>query len=63
MQYSSLAEMFFDVADRFSSKTAYMYKKDGSYQSIIFKDMAENVNNVAGGLADLGVKKDDKVVY
>ena len=61
MQYSSLAEMFFDVADRFSSKTAYMYKKDGSYQSIIFKDMAENVNNVAGGLADLGVKKDDKV--
>lgn len=61
MQYSSLAEMFFSVADRFSSKTAFMYKKEGAYQSISFKDVAEKVNNVAGGLADLGVKAGDKV--
>ena len=61
MQYSSLAEMFFSVADRFSAKTAYMYKKDGTYQSISFKDAADKVNSIAGGLAELGVKSGDKV--
>jgi len=61
MQYSSLAEMFFSVADRFSSKTAYKFKKDGAYQDISFKDVADKVNNIAGGLADLGVKAGDKV--
>ena len=61
MQYSSLAEMFFSVADRFSAKTAYMYKKDGAYQSISFKDAADKVNSIAGGLAELGVKSGDKV--
>jgi len=61
MQYSSLAEMFFSVADRFSSKTAYKFKKDGAYQDISFKDVADKVNGIAGGLADLGVKAGDKV--
>lgn len=61
MQYSSLAEMFFSVADRFSSKTAYMFKKDGSYQSVSFKEAADQVNNIAGGLASLGVKAGDRV--
>ena len=61
MKYSSLAEMFFSVADRFSSKTAYKFKKDGNYQSISFKDAADQVNNIAGGLADLGVEPGNKV--
>ncbi len=61
MQYSSLAEMFFSVADRFSSNTAYKFKKDGTYQSITFKEVADKVNNIAGGLADLGVNAGDKV--
>jgi len=61
MQYSSLAEMFFSVADRFSAKTAYMFKKDGTYQSISFKDAADKVKSIAGGLAELGVKSGDKL--
>ena len=61
MLYSSLAEMLFTVADRFPEKTAYMFKKDGMYQSILFKDVVEKVKNIAGGLAELGVKKGDKV--
>jgi long-chain acyl-CoA synthetase len=61
MKYSSLAEMFFTVADRFSSKTAYMFKKEGTYQSISFKDAADKVNSIAGGLAELGVRAGDKV--
>jgi len=61
MQYSSLAEMFFNVADRFSSKTAYKFKKDGAYQDITFKDVADQVNSIAGGLAELGVKTGDRV--
>jgi long-chain acyl-CoA synthetase len=61
MQYSSLAEMFFSVADRFASNTAYKFKKDGTYQAITFKEAADKVNNVAGGLAELGVNTGDKV--
>jgi len=61
MQYSSLSEMFFNVADRFSSKTAYKFKKDGAYQDITFKDVADQVNSIAGGLAELGVKTGDRV--
>jgi len=61
MQYSSLAEMFFSVADKFPEKTAYKFKKDGDYQSILFKEVSEKLKYIAGGLAELGVKKDDKV--
>lgn len=61
MKYSSLAEMFFDVANQFPDKTGYMYKKDDVYQSVLFKDAAEKVKQIAGGLANLGIKKDDKV--
>jgi len=61
MQYSSLAEMFFDVAGKFPENTGYKYKKDGAYVPVLFKDAAQKVKYIAGGLAELGVKKGDKV--
>ncbi len=61
MLYSSLAEMLFTVAGKLPEKTAYKYKKDGTYQSVLFKEVAEKVKYIAGGLAELDVKKDDKV--
>jgi len=62
MGHSNLAEMFYKTCERFPDKTGMMYKQDGEYQSIKFRDMQAQVTNLAGGLASIGVKKGDKVV-
>ena len=61
MRYINLGEMFFGVAERLQEKTAYMYKKDGVYQSISFNEAADWVTKIAGGLVELGVKHGEKV--
>jgi long-chain acyl-CoA synthetase len=62
MNYSSLAEMFFQTCNKFSDKVALMYKDEGSYKSVLFNEVRKEVQNLAGGIASLGVQKGDKVV-
>lgn len=62
MNYSSLAEMFYAVCDKYPTKTCFMSKEEGVYQSMAFSEVKDIVQKLAGGLASLGVKKDDKVV-
>lgn len=62
MSYSSLAEMFYQVCDKRPTKTCFMSKENGAYQSLAFSEVKDIVQKLAGGLASLGVKKDDKVV-
>lgn len=62
MGYSDLAEMFYATCKKFPERPGVMFKKDGTYQSLTFKDIHESVLNIAAGLAAMGVKKDDKVV-
>ena len=61
MEYKNLADMFFKKRDKFGSKTAYMYKKDGKWVSVSFKEAVDRAERIAAGLASLGVKKGDKV--
>ncbi len=61
MTYQNLAEMFFRKRKDLGSKSGYMYKKDGSWISITWKDAVDRAENLSAGLASLGVKKGDKV--
>lgn len=62
MAYSSLAEMFFKTCQKFPERTGILYKKEGNYQSLKFKEMEAAVTSLAAGLISLGVKKGDTVV-
>ncbi len=61
MNYSSLSEMFFTTCRKFPERTGILYKKEGSYQSLKFKEIQAVVTCLAGGLMSLGVKKGDRV--
>jgi long-chain acyl-CoA synthetase len=61
MSFKNLAEIIPGNADRLGDRTAYQYKKDGSYQSISFNEARDWVNKIAGGLAALGVAAGEKV--
>ncbi len=61
MKYKNLADMFFKNREAHGSKTAYMYKKDGEWVSVSFKDAVDKAERIAAGLASLGVKKGDKI--
>ena len=61
MSHKNLAEMFFSTAERLGERTAYMYKPENEYLSINFNQAKEIVENVAAGLASLGVSAGDKV--
>ena len=50
MSYSSLAEMFYKTCDNFPDKTALMYKDEGEYQSLLFKEIRDQVENLATSL-------------
>ncbi|GAB4334817.1 MAG: AMP-dependent synthetase/ligase [Calditrichia bacterium] len=62
MAYSSLGSMFKEVCEKFPEKTGMMYKKEGVYHSIPFKDIQQRVYQFAAGMASLGVKKGDRVL-
>ncbi len=62
MSYSSLGEMFKTVCETYPDKTGMMYKDQGEYQSISFRDIQKQVYQAAGGLKNLGVQKGDRVL-
>ncbi len=61
MRYQNLAQIIPSNAGRFGDRTAYMYKVSGQYQKISFNEALTWVNKIAAGLANLGVKRGDKV--
>lgn len=61
MKYQNLAQMFFSNGEEYPDKTAYMFKKDGAWVSITFKEAADEAKKIAGGLASIGVVKGDRV--
>jgi len=62
MNYSNLSEMFFTTCRKFPERTGILYKEEGGYQPLKFKEIQAAVANLAGGLMSLGVKKGDRVV-
>lgn len=62
MGYPSLGMMFKLVCEKYPDKTAYMFKEQGVYKSIAFKDTLPQVHHLAAGLKNLGAKKTAKVL-
>lgn len=63
VQFSTIPEMFRHVCDRFGAeeRPALMYKDDGRYVGIPYREVKERVELFANGLASLGVRKGDRV--
>ena len=61
MNYKNLMNMFCDVAERNSERTALLYKESGSYNSISYKEFKYKVISFASGLISAGVKRGDRI--
>lgn len=61
MKFHNLVEMVQSTVDKHPDKAAFMWKSEGSYRSITYRDFWQEVKSIAAGLAQLGVEKDDKV--
>ena len=49
--YANLAEMFFATCSRRPDKTGMMFKKEGFYRSLSYREISERVRYLAAGLA------------
>lgn len=58
---NSIPEIFCETAKKHPNKPAMMYKKDGVYFPITFKELSEKVKAFAFALEKFGVKKGEKV--
>ncbi|OHD21526.1 MAG: hypothetical protein A2086_16300 [Spirochaetes bacterium GWD1_27_9] len=47
--------------ERYNDKVFLKYKKDGKFESITFIQLADMVENLAGSLYEIGIRKGDKV--
>ena len=59
--YRNLAELFLKRAEETPDETAYIYKSDGEWKEMNWKDFVERAKVVASGLIELGVKREDRV--
>ncbi len=61
--FSTITEMFVNVTDTYvnDKRPMYQYKQDGKYHDLSFKRMREWVEQFAGGLAVLGLSKNNKL--
>ncbi len=60
--WTSLPDMFFDTAKKNSEKPFLWSKIDGIYQSLAWKDIAAQVEQLANGLQIAGIQAGDRVV-
>lgn len=61
MNDKTIYQAFNESVKNHVDRTALMYKKDGEYQSIMYKELAEMIDAVAAGMQHLGVRKDDRI--
>jgi len=59
--FKTIPEMFLKTVDRLKEQPALHDKVDGRWQALSFMELAECVEWFASGLAQLGVKPQDKV--
>ena len=58
---ATVAELPASVAERFGERTAARFKVDGEWQEIDYNEAAKRIEEIALGLADLGVEPGDRV--
>jgi long-chain acyl-CoA synthetase len=61
-RWTNLVEMFFDQAARFGEAPLLWTKADGAWKPLSWRQTAERVARLAGGLQALGVKPGDRIV-
>src|SRR3989344_7603010 len=59
--YKSIPEIFFETAKKHPNKQAVLYKKEGVYFPITYKELSKKIIIFIRKLQDLGVGKGDKV--
>lgn len=59
--YKSIPEVFFETAGKFPNKPALLYKKEGVYFPITYKDLSKKVSVFSQVLQKLGMNKEDKL--
>lgn len=59
--YKSIPEVFFETAKKHPNKHALLYKKEGVYFPIAYKELSKKIIILSGKLQALGVGKGDKV--
>ena len=53
--------MFFSKRKTYPEKTAYMFKQEGTWQEVTFKDAVDRAEKICAGFASLGIKKGDAI--
>jgi long-chain acyl-CoA synthetase len=61
-RWQSLPEMFFEQAERHAGRGFLRWKGDGAWQSLGYREAANEVRALARGLLGLGLKPGDRVV-
>jgi long-chain acyl-CoA synthetase len=59
--YKAIPEIFFETAKKHLNKPALLYKKEGVYFPVTYKELSKKVEIFSGCLSALGVDKGDKI--
>ena len=59
--YKAIPEVFFETAQKNPNKTAFLYKKEGVYFPVAYKEVSRKVEVFSASLSALGINKGDKV--
>ena len=58
--HKNLMKMLLEVTEKEADKDALLYKKDGVYTGISYKELKEQIFYFASGLISIGINKGDK---
>ena len=61
MKPQSLIEMLSLTVNQYPDKAALMWKRDGSYRSMTYRQLWDRIHRFASGLSQLGIGRDSKV--
>jgi len=59
--YKAIPEVFFETAKKHPNKTAFLYKKEGVYFPVTYKEAVNQVKIFASALQKFGADKGDKI--
>lgn len=59
--YKAIPELFFETAKLRPNKTALLYKKEGVYFPVTYKDLEKKIISFSSALQKLGLEKGDRV--